>query len=308
MRSFIRSAGRRTRLATRSFLALGLALGLAACSDSGQGAGEADGASAPGTLERARAAKSIRIGFANEAPYAYLDIATGRLTGEAPEIARVVLAGLGITEVEGVLTEFGSLIPGLKAKRFDIIAAGMYVLPERCRQIAFSNPTYSVGDGFAVAKGNPKKLHGYPGIARQPDLRLGVVTGAVQTQYARGAGVPDAQVVTFPEAPSALEGLMAGRIDAYAGTRLTINYLLGLNPSENLETAAPFSEPLADGKPIRGYGAFGFRKEEVELVQAFNAELVKLIGSNAHLELVRPFGFTSHELPGRETAQSLCRG
>ena len=34
---------------------------------------------------------------------------------------------MGINQVEGVLTEFGSLIPGLQARRFDIIAAGMYV-------------------------------------------------------------------------------------------------------------------------------------------------------------------------------------
>ena len=37
------------------------------------------------------------------------------------------------TQVDGVLTEFGSLIPGLQAGRFDIIAAGMFVTPEALR-------------------------------------------------------------------------------------------------------------------------------------------------------------------------------
>ena len=34
---------------------------------------------------------------------------------------------IGVKEFDGVLTPFGSLIPGLKAERFDIIAAGLYI-------------------------------------------------------------------------------------------------------------------------------------------------------------------------------------
>ena len=72
-------------------------------------------------LERAKADGFIRVGFANEAPFGY-STPDGKLTGEAPEVAKAVLAKMGIPQVDGVLTEFGSLIPGLKAKRFDIIA------------------------------------------------------------------------------------------------------------------------------------------------------------------------------------------
>ena len=71
------------------------------------------------TLQRIQREGVVRIGYANEAPYAYADEKSGRLTGEAPEIARVVLKQMGIERIEGVLTEFGSLIPGLKAQRPD---------------------------------------------------------------------------------------------------------------------------------------------------------------------------------------------
>src|SRR3546814_5140271 len=89
------------------------------------------------TLEKAREAGFIRIGFANEAPYGFAT-PDGKLTGEAPEVAKAVLKKMGINEVDGVLTEFGSLIPGLKAGRFDIIAAGMFITPARCNEVAFS--------------------------------------------------------------------------------------------------------------------------------------------------------------------------
>ena len=269
---------------------------------------DAPGKDAQSTLERAQQAGTIRVGYANEAPYAYLESASGRLTGEAPEIARAVLAKMGIREVEGVLTEFGSLIPGLQAGRFDVIAAGMYILPQRCKEIAFSNPTYSVGEAFVVAHGNPLGLSSYKEVARHTDARLGVVAGTVEREYARETGVPDERVVVFPDAPSALEGVIAGRVDAFAGTSLTVNNLLARAKSPRVEKAEPFSDPVIDGKPARGYGAFGFRKSDEKLISAFNDALARFIGTPAHLELVKPFGFTRSELPGAATAAELCRG
>jgi polar amino acid transport system substrate-binding protein len=260
------------------------------------------------TLARARAEGSMRVGFANEAPYAYAESATGRLTGEAPEIARVVLAGIGIPGIEGVLTEFGSLIPGLNAGRFDIIAAGMYILPERCEQVAFSNPTYSVGEAFIVAQGNPLRLHGYADVARRRRARLGVVAGTVELGYARAAGVPESRILVFPDAPSALEGVLAQRVDAYAGTSLTVNSLLARAKAPGIERAAPFRDPVIEGKPVRGHGAFAFRKDDAKLIAAFDEGLARYIGTPAHLAAVKPFGFTAVELPGKITARELCQG
>jgi len=64
----------------------------------------------PTTLERIRSEGVIKVGYANEAPYAYYDSEAARLTGEAPEIAREIANRMGIERVEGVLTEFGSLL------------------------------------------------------------------------------------------------------------------------------------------------------------------------------------------------------
>ncbi len=87
---------------------------------------------------------------------------------------------MGTNEVEGVLTEFGSLIPGLAAKRFDIIAAGMYVTPERCKQVALSGPDlWGWERPFLVKckRANPKNLHTamVKMWQRNPDAKLGVV-------------------------------------------------------------------------------------------------------------------------------------
>lgn len=289
-------AGRLHRVRCLAVL-LAAALGVA-CSPAGR-----DGES---TLDRMRREGAARVGFANEAPYAYVDPESGRLTGEAPEIARAVLARMGTEKIEGVLTEFGSMIPGLKAGRFDLIAAGMYVTPDRCREVAFSEPTYSIGGAFLVRAGNPKSLHGYGDVPADPETRLGVMAGAVERGYARESGVPDGQVVSFPDAPSAVAGLLAGRVDAFAATALTARDLLSKARSDALALAEPFEDPVFDRRPARGYGAFAFRNEDTALRDAFNAELATFIGSVEHRDLVRPFGFTERDLPEGMTTAELC--
>ncbi|MDH5509572.1 MAG: ectoine/hydroxyectoine ABC transporter substrate-binding protein EhuB [Nitrospinota bacterium] len=257
------------------------------------------------TLEKIRKAGVVRVGYANEAPYAYLNTDTGEVTGEAPMIARVIMKKLGVKRVEGVLTEFGALIPGLKAGRFDVIAAGMYVLPERCDQIAFTNPTYRIGEGFLVKKGNPMGLRSYEDAASNPEVVVGVVAGSVELSYARKTGIPKKRISILPDAPSAVAALQADRIHAYAGTSLTVNDMLQ-KAGDSLEIASPFSNPVIDGKPAVGYGAFGIRKEDVAFLAAFNKGLSGFIGAKEHLELVEPFGFSERETPGGMTADDLC--
>ncbi len=262
----------------------------------------------PSTLQRIREGGPVRIGYANEAPYGYLDSASGQVTGEAPEVARVVLERLGAGRVDAVVADFGALIPGLVAGRFDVIAAGMYITPERCRQIAFSNPTYRIGEALLVRAGNPFALHSFETVARHPRARLGVVGGTVEHGYARKLAVPESRTVVFDSNAEAIAGLRADRIDAVAVTSLTANDLLGKLGDAGVERAEPFRDPVIDGKPVRGFGAFGFRPEDRDLTQAVNAVLKHYIGTRSHLQTVQPFGFSKHTLPGNTTAEALCQG
>ncbi|RUU52504.1 ectoine/hydroxyectoine ABC transporter substrate-binding protein EhuB, partial [Mesorhizobium sp. M2C.T.Ca.TU.002.02.1.1] len=169
--------------------ALGLGAGLVMLSGTGAALAET-------TLERAKKDGYIRVGFANEAPFGYAT-PDGKLTGEAPEVAKAVLAKMGIKQVDGVLTEFGSLIPGLKAGRFDIIAAGMFINPKRCAEINFSEPSYGIGGAMLVQKGNPKKVKDYSTFKDNSDLKLAVMAGAVEGGYAKDAGVAQGQLVVL---------------------------------------------------------------------------------------------------------------
>jgi polar amino acid transport system substrate-binding protein len=256
-------------------------------------------ASAQDSLERAREQGYIRVGFANEAPYGYAT-PDGKLTGESPEVAKAVLARIGIPEVDGVLTEFGSLIPGLMAGRFDMVAAGMFITPARCQQVQFSEPSYGIGQAFLVADGNPHGIVDYSSIADNSDLTLAVMAGAVEAGYAADAGVGEGQIMVLPDQSSLLSAVRAGRADAAA---LTAPSIAEMAQQDGVESTPPFGEVA--GQSVMGHGGFAFRKEDTALYEAFNEELVNFIGSDEHIALVTPFGFGEGYLPNR-TTEDLC--
>ncbi len=259
-------------------------------------------ASAETTLERIKSDGFIRVGFANEAPFGFAT-KSGTLSGEAPELAKLVLSKLGDIEMVGVLTEFGSLIPGLLAGRFDMIAAGMFILPKRCAQILFSNPTIGLGQGFVVRAGNPKNLHSFTDIAENSDAMLVVVAGGVERDYARDAGIPDDQVIVLPDFPTATAAIQTERGDALALTGLSVQNVVDTANDPNLERADPYVDLFG-----RGFSGFGFRKDDADLRDLFNQEMAGFVGTQAHLDLIGPLGFGVGEMPGDVTAEELCAG
>jgi polar amino acid transport system substrate-binding protein len=247
----------------------------------------------------------VVIGIANEAPYGF-STADGTVTGEAPEIAKHILGEMGVEEVEGVITEFGSLIPGLNAGRFDMIAAGMFLTPERCAQITFSEPTYGIGQAFLIQEGNPKNISNYEDVAANSDVTLAVMAGAIEGQYAQQAGVPVGQLLVVPDRAAGTAAVEAGRADAFALTSLTIGDIVeargdgsGLAMTDAFSTVA--------GQNVKGHGGFGFRNEDAEFVDEFNQQLAEFIGTEEHLALVEPFGFGKDELP-ELTRNEICPG
>ncbi len=255
------------------------------------------------TLERIKREGVLRVGVADEAPYGYRG-ADGRITGEAPEIARLVLESIDQDiRLEGVVTEFGKLIEELQAGRFDVIAAGMFITPDRCQQVAFSRPTYKVGEALLVRAGNPRGLIDFASIAADPDARLAVLAGAVEYSYAYDAGVFFDQVKLVADYQEGLAELKAGHFDAIAMTALTVRYLV---QGDTAVAAGPQFFPEVDGQPRAGYGAFAFRKEDVGLRRAFDTALADLIGGDRHWATVAQYGFGPEMAPDRGVPE-LCR-
>jgi polar amino acid transport system substrate-binding protein len=262
----------------------------------------ATGVMAETTLERIKKQGFIRVGFANEAPYAYATSA-GTLTGESPTVFRHVMEKLGVKEVDGVLTEWGALIPGLKAGRFDAIVASMYVTPKRCEQIIFANPTYGIGEALIVKKGNPDGLTNYKD-AVEKKKKIAFVAGVAEIEHAKLAGLDTDMHLVVPDFASAVAAVKAGRASAAAMTSLTAKDLA--SKDDSIERAEPFTF-THEGKKYKGEGSFGFRTEDTDLRDAVNEVLADFLGSEEHLAMVQEFGFDKSNLPEKTAAQH-CAG
>lgn len=263
-------------------------------------------AQAQGTFERIKKDGVVRIGFANEAPWSFAQ-SDGTIAGADYELASLIFSKLGVASLEGVITKFGSLIPGLKADRFDVVVAGFYIRPARCEQVAFSEPTVAVGDAIIVKAGNPKKISSYKSVIADPSLKLGGVVGAATAQNAKNAGVPDSQLIMFPDFVSAIAALKAGRVDGALQTAITAQTTVKSSNDPTIERALPFEQAVINGKPTVNYAGFAFRPEDKDLVSAFNAELVKTLGGPEHLKILDKYSISPNEIPKGVTTESLCK-
>lgn len=273
---------------TRLVLLVVVAMLAAACGDSGGNGGGAQDESS--LLERARE-EGIRIGFANERPYGF-ENEQGEPDGEAPAVAREVLDRMGITEIDGVVVEFGALINGLRADRYDMVAAGMFINEERASQALFSDPDYCATSAFAVPAGNPQNLTDFESVASNDDVTLGVINGGVEVGYAEAAAVPAERLSRFDATADIVDALRAGRIDAFALTSITVRDQVKNLPG--FEATEGFI-PVVDGEDQLGCGGFVFRFEDKEFRDAFNEELNAMKQANEVLPLIEEFGFTSAE-------------
>src|SRR5690606_11726005 len=219
------------------------------------------------TLAEIKESGTIRIAVANEIPYGYVD-PNGEALGAGPDVAKALMEQLGVENIEWVTTNFSSLIPGLKADRFDMVAAEMAILPDRCDQVLFSEPNSSYGEGLLVAEGNPKGIHSYSDFADNADYKVAIMAGADQLEMLQKLGVADANMVTIAANADAISTVATGRADAYAATSLTASGLA--DQGDGVELAGDFTDPVIDGVAVRSWGGFTFASGNEELRDAVN--------------------------------------
>jgi len=279
---------RRDFLKRVAIMSMGLALGVAS--------GPAGAAS---LLERAKAGEPVRIGFANEVPWAYpgennkpLGFVNAHVIG--------VLNSMGITNIEPVVTEWGGLIPGLQADRFDIITGGMYILGTRCENVAFSEPMGVFGDAFIVAKGNPKGIETYQDIKKDGAT---LVTGAGFNivEVAKKEGIDEGNIMQVPGPTEILAAVKAGRADAGG-----VTYFTALNLADQSGGDVDVTDPSKLPEWTLNFVGIGFRKSDAEFLGAFNEAQAKYLGSADMLAAVKEYGYSESQLPNGVTTEYAC--
>ncbi|MCA1494919.1 ectoine/hydroxyectoine ABC transporter substrate-binding protein EhuB [Ensifer sp. NBAIM29] len=256
----------------------------------------ANSAYAQSLLDRIKNGETVRIGFSNEIPWAYSGDSNEPL-GFVNAITIDILKKMGTTKVEPIVTEWGSLIPGLQAGRFDIITGGMYILPERCHNVLFTEPVVKAVDALIVPAGNPQNLHTYEDVHHKG---LTLVTGAGYSEIKtlRDMGVPDEKIMQVPGPVEIIQAVKAGRAAAGSGAYFTLKMLI--DNDDSLELV-----PAPSGASF--YSGLAFLPNQQAEVDAFNAALKEHIGSAEMMASVGKYGYAKTHLPDGTKTSNLCK-
>ncbi|MBR8832141.1 MAG: ABC transporter permease subunit [Chlorogloea purpurea SAG 13.99] len=132
---------------------------------------------------------------------------TGELEGFDIDLMNAVAKEVGYL-VQFDSLPFDGIIPALQSGTIDAAISGITITAERARSIGFSSPYFKAGLAIAVREDNTT-------IKNFDDLkgkRIAVQIGTTGSKEA--ANIPGARIVTFDGAPSALQELVNGKVDA----------------------------------------------------------------------------------------------
>lgn len=251
-------------------------------------------ASGGDALARVQSSGTIRIGYAVEAPYA-LVAADGRITGESPEFARLVVARMGIPNIDWIQTSFDALLPEVAEGRFDVVAAGVFITPQRQRIAAFSAPTVRVSAGLATREVSPR-FASYSAVVADSAARVAVLSGSIEEMRMLGRGLPQDRLLRVPDAVAARAALESAKVDVLALSLPALRWMVN--------DGAKFAVVKVAGRAVATDSAQGFdvgfvfARGEDRLRKAWDAAQAEVKGTPAHLAAVAGFGFTRADLAG----------
>ncbi|WP_264213320.1 transporter substrate-binding domain-containing protein [Leisingera thetidis] len=248
--------------------------------------------------DRIAAGEPLRIGFSNIPIWGYPD-ENGDAKGFVNEIAIGILKKMGHDNVEATVTDWGGLIPGLQANRYDLITGGLYILNSRCENISFSEPIAQSGDAFIVPAGNPKGIQTYQDIlAAEAVLAAG--SGYNTVEAAKKEGLTDAMIMQVPGPTEMLAAVKAGRADAAGMTYFEAAHLA------NSDAAVDVTDPSALPEWTLNWVGVGFRDTDGDFLAEFNKALAEYVGSEEMMQAVAQYGYTKSTLPGGKTTEWTC--
>ncbi|BCZ82344.1 transporter substrate-binding domain-containing protein [Paraburkholderia terrae] len=184
-------------------------------------------------LARIKTNKEITIATeARYAPFEYVD--NGKIVGYDADLMAYVLKSIPDVKVKQLDLPFQGLLPGLDAKRFDIVVTAVTVNKDRVSHFAFTLPIADATTGVLLRNGDTS-------IKSPDDLNgkiVGSQTGSAQLQAlqaldkklkdAGGPGIKQIkQYVAFDEAYA---DLAVGRLDAVAQSVANLGPLMKSRP------------------------------------------------------------------------------
>ncbi len=215
--------------------------------------------------------KVLKVGTdATFQPFEWLND-NGEYTGFDIDLMNAVAKKAGYAKVEYINTDFKGLIPGLQAKKFDVICSAMYVTEERQKTIDFSDSYYPGGLCIMVLKDN-NTIHDITDLyGRTAAVQIGTKSAKLlEEEY---PAVQRLEVETNNEMFLSLE---SKKVDAVVTGK----------PAAEAYSKQSGRVKILDKTLTEELYAYGIRKDDGELKQKLN-DALKAVKEDGEYEKIR---------------------
>jgi polar amino acid transport system substrate-binding protein len=151
----------------------------------------------------------------------------GQLQGMRVELGNEVAKRLGLTP-EYIRIEFAAMIPGLAAKRWDMINTGIFFTEERSK-LMYMVPYEQAAVSFLAGRGNPLNIRRIQDLAGR---RVSVELGGIEERRTREVseilvreGLRPLSILTFNNFAESFQALRAGQADAATSIDATAMFM-----------------------------------------------------------------------------------
>jgi polar amino acid transport system substrate-binding protein len=193
----------------------------------------------------------------------------GTITGFDIEIGQALCAKMG-AECTVVAQDWDGIIPGLLAKKYDMIIASMFITEERKKQVSFTKPYYLAAMTRAVPKDSP--LTDFSPEALKGKV-IGAQSGTTQADFAT-AMYPDAEIKLYPTQDEVNLDMVNGRLDMQVGDMLPLLDWTTKNADGACCKLA--GEPITDPKFVGEGVGIAVRQEDNDLREKLNKALEEI--------------------------------
>ena len=202
----------------------------------------------------------LRVGLSIFVPWSFKD-KNGELRGFEIDVAEQVAKDFGV-DVEFVPTEWSGLIPSLLTGKFDVIIAGMGIVPERSLKVNFTVP-YDYSGMSMVA--NKELCAGWDSLEdfNKPDVVLAVRLGTTAVDAVKKF-MPKAQVHHFDNEVQCNQEVINGKAHASVASMPEPSRWTNKHPEVLF---LPLKGELFTQEPI----CFALRKGEHDALNVFNS-------------------------------------
>ena len=237
-----------------------------------------------GVLSSASAiAEQMRFGLEAEYPPFESKNAKGELEGFDIELGNTIckVAQLQCSWVE---SSFDTLIPGLAAKKFDVINSAMNITEKRKETIDFTNPIYRIPSQL-VAKTDSGLTSTVDGLKGK---NIGVLQASIQEVYAKEHWEPKGVTITsYKDQNMVYNDMVNGRLDgtlvmAAAGQA-------GFLDKPEGKGYAFVGKPVEDTKILGSGIGFGLRKGDDKLKNDLNSAIDKVQADGTVTRLAKKY-------------------